>query len=153
MFPPLPRLRHSEGDLQVFLSVLVEHRLHAAASASSLSAGASLEMHIVSLAQSYSIEAAEAMRSKLVLMQKNLVRGLDRGATQHESKTFPGIPELVLLRFIGDIWSTSDKKHPVVTPAMLLMGQYLSQGRVRQLSDVASGLFLCTLFLKVRLVF
>ena len=123
-----------------------------ATSASSLSAGGILETHIVALAQSYSIEAAEAMRNKLILMQKNLVRGLDRGATHHESKTFPGIPELVLLNIIGDIWSTSDKKHPVVTPAMLLMGQYLSQGRVRQLSDVASGLFLCTLFLKVRLV-
>lgn len=83
-------------------------------------------------------------------MQKNLSRGLSRGALLPDSKTFPGPAELALLRLIGLVWSTSDLAHPVVAPAMLLMGQYLAQSRVRSLEDVVSGLFLCTLFLQVR---
>jgi nucleolar protein 14 len=86
-------------------------------------------------------------------MHKNLARGLTRGATLPGSKTFPGTSELALLRLIGPIWSTSDQSHPVVTPAMLLIGQYLSQARVRSLADLASGLFLCTLTLQVCTMF
>ena len=37
--------------------------------------------------------------------------------------------------------------HHVVSPARLLMGAYLGLGRVRSLQDIASGLFLCSLFL------
>ena len=92
------------------------------------------------------------MVSKLVLMQKNLARGLAEGPLQPEAKTFPGVAELVLLRLIGSQWSTSDLWHPVVTPAMLLMGQYLTQCRVRGVKDLASGLFVSTLFLQVRIL-
>ena len=38
--------------------------------------------------------------------------------------------------------------HAVVNPARLLMGSYLGLCRIRTLQDVASGLFLCTLFLQ-----
>ena len=81
-------------------------------------------------------------------MHKNLKRGLSRGAVDPEAKTWPGLPELSLLRIIGTIWPTSDMNHPVISPARLLMGAYLGLGRIRSMKDVASGLFLCTLFLK-----
>ena len=84
--------------------------------------------------------------AKLVLMQKNLKRGLARGAHEGDSKTWPGLPELCLLRVIGIIWSTSDMNHHVVSPARLLMGAYLGLCRVRSLRDLASGLFLSTIF-------
>lgn len=80
-------------------------------------------------------------------MQKNLKRGLAHGATEATSKTWPGLPELSLLRVIGLIWPTSDMKHHVVSPARLLMGSYLGLCRVRSLQDLTSGLFLCSLFL------
>jgi nucleolar protein 14 len=79
-------------------------------------------------------------------MHKNLKRGLSRGALDAESKTWPGIPELSLLRIIGLIWPTSDLNHAVVSPTRVLIGAYLGLGRVRSLRDIASGLFLCTLF-------
>lgn len=82
-------------------------------------------------------------------MQKNLTRGLARGAADPRAKTWPGAAELTLLRMVGMIWSTSDFSHPVVAPAMLLMGQYLSQGRVRGTADLGSGLFLCSLVAQV----
>lgn len=83
-------------------------------------------------------------------MQKNLARGLAHGPLLPDARTWPGSAELALLRLVGAIWSTSDLNHAVGAPAMLLIGQYLAQARVRSLSDVAAGLFLCTLVLQVR---
>ena len=81
-------------------------------------------------------------------MQKNLRLGLSRGATKQEVKTWPGLPELMLLRVTGLIWSASDLNHPVIGPARLLMASYLGLCRVRSLSDICSGLFICTLWLQ-----
>jgi len=81
-------------------------------------------------------------------MQKNLKRGLSRGASDQGAKTWPGLPELSLLRIIGSIWPTSDLNHAVVSPTRVLMGAYLGLCRVRSLGDIASGLFLSTLFLQ-----
>jgi nucleolar protein 14 len=81
-------------------------------------------------------------------MEKNLRRGLSLGSLDPAAKTFPGLPELALLRIIGSLWPTSDMNHAVVSPARLLMGAYLGLSRVRSLQDVASGLFLCTLWLQ-----
>jgi nucleolar protein 14 len=82
-------------------------------------------------------------------MQKNLTRGLARGAANPETKTFPGCAELVILRLIGIVWSTSDFSHPVAAPAVLLMGQYVGQARVRSVADLASGLFICSILAQV----
>jgi nucleolar protein 14 len=81
-------------------------------------------------------------------MHKNLKRGLSRGALDANTKTWPGIAELSFLRVTAVIWPTSDMNHPVISPARLLMGAYLGLGRVRSLRDIASGMFLCTLFLQ-----
>lgn len=81
-------------------------------------------------------------------MHKNLKRGLSRGALDPEAKTWPGLSELTLFRVIGIIWPTSDLNHAVISPTRVLMGAYLGLGRVRSLSDIASGLFLCTVFLQ-----
>lgn len=81
-------------------------------------------------------------------MHKNLKHGLSQGSLDPATKTWPGLPELSLLRIIGSIWSTSDLNHAVVSPTRVLMGAYLGLGRVRSLADIASGLFLCTLFLQ-----
>lgn len=80
-------------------------------------------------------------------MHKNLKHGLSKGATDLEAKTWPGLSELSLLRVAGQLWPTSDMNHAVVSPARLLMGSYLGLCRVRSLQDIASGLFLCSLFL------
>jgi nucleolar protein 14 len=104
--------------------------------------------HLFALTRAYPIQSAEHFNEKLKLMHKNLRRGLSHGALDPDAKTWPELPELCLLRTIGVIWSTSDLNHPVVTPTRLLMGEYLGLARVRSLRDIASGLFLCTLFLQ-----
>ena len=139
----------AEGNkekLQEFLGVLLDYILILASRPTpSFDLISSLTPHVVALVKLNAITAATHFISKITLMQKNLSRGLARGATNFSSRTYPGAPELVLLRFVGLIWSTSDYSHPVVIPAVLLMGQYLSQGRVRSLKDIASGLFLCSI--------
>lgn len=133
--------------------MLIDHVLYTASPpTSSLTQADTLTPHIYALSKQYPIPAAKAFIDKVVLMQKNLVRGLEKGATVESSKTFPGTAELALLRLVGEIWSTSDMSHAVVTPANMLIAQYLGQGRVRTISDLASGLFLCSLTHQVRAV-
>ena len=104
--------------------------------------------HLFALSKTYPTASAQHFVDKLVLMQKNLRLGLSRGVTRPEVKTWPGLPELMLLRITGLIWSASDLNHPVISPARLLMASYLGLCRVRNLSDICSGLFICTLWLQ-----
>lgn len=108
----------------------------------------SLYSHLKPIIKSYPIPAAQHFNSKLSLMHKNLQRGLSKGATDPESKTWPGLAELSLLRTIPLVWPTSDLHHVVISPTRTLMGEYLGLCRVRSLSDISSGLFLCTLWLQ-----
>lgn len=104
--------------------------------------------HLFALSKAYPTASAQHFVGKLVLMQKNLRLGLSRGATKSGVKTWPGLPELMFLRATGLVWSASDLNHPVISPARLLMASYLGLCRVRNLSDICSGLFICTLWLQ-----
>ncbi|OSD04573.1 Nop14-like protein [Trametes coccinea BRFM310] len=133
--------------LQRLNTVLIEHILYITAPpAPRFSLLTSLLPHLGALTKQYPIQSAEAFVDKLNLMHKNLKRGLSRGATDLEAKTWPGLSELSLLRVVGQLWPTSDMNHAVISPARLLMGAYLGLCRVRSLQDIASGLFLCSLF-------
>ncbi|KAI0331280.1 Nop14-like protein [Cubamyces sp. BRFM 1775] len=134
--------------LQRLNTVLIEHILYITAPpAPRFSLLSSLLPHLGALTKTYPVQSAEAFVEKLNLMHKNLKRGLSKGATDPEAKTWPGLPELSLLRVIGQLWPTSDMNHAVISPARLLMGSYLGLCRVRSLQDIASGLFLCSLFM------
>ncbi|KAI9467126.1 Nop14-like protein [Lactarius psammicola] len=132
------------SKLQAFGGVLIDHILHVASPPSPRLAHISgLLLHLRMLTKMYPRQIADHFIGKLVLMHKNLKRGLNRGA-----KTWPGLPELVLLRVLGALWPTSDMHHIVVSPARLLMGSYLGLCKIRSLANAASGLILCTLFLQ-----
>ncbi|GAK64978.1 nop14-like protein [Moesziomyces antarcticus] len=143
--------------LQALIGVLIDHALHWAGQAQAHQAATgekhklafaivnSLIPHIFSLSQSYPATAAEHFVGKLALMQRNLSRGLAKGPTDADARTWPGLAELTLLRLVGTIWPTSDKQHAVTTPLALLVAQYLGHARIRSVSDLASGLFLCSL--------
>lgn len=78
-------------------------------------------------------------------MQRNLLLGLQAGPSLPTSRTWPGAGEVMLLRVAGLVWSASDFAHPVTTAAGLLLAQYLAQCRVRNIVDLAAGLFLCSI--------
>ncbi|KAF8681461.1 Nop14-like protein [Rhizoctonia solani] len=142
----------AEGNkqrLQSLVATLLDYTLYVTSSPTpSFAIVSSLTPHIYALSTAYPTIAAQAFVSKLTLMQKNLARGIAHGASLPTSHTWPGTAELALLRLVGVVWSTSDLNHAVGTPAILLIGQYLSQSRLRNLEDIASGLFLCTLVLQ-----
>ncbi|SPO21562.1 related to NOP14 - nuclear and nucleolar protein with possible role in ribosome biogenesis [Ustilago trichophora] len=143
--------------LQAFIGVLIDHALHWAGQAQLHQSNTgqkhklafaivnSLIPHIFSLSQNYPAASAEHFVSKLALMQRNLSRALAKGPTDADARTWPGLPELTLLRLVGSVWPTSDKQHNVTTPLALLIAQYLGHARIRSISDMASGLFLCSL--------
>ncbi|GAA5903487.1 hypothetical protein JCM6882_006560 [Rhodosporidiobolus microsporus] len=140
----------AEGNkekLQVFTNVLLDHVIYlcASSSPSAYRTVNSLLPQLLTLTHAYPLSSAPHYTAKLSLMHKNLLRGLSRGPLEPGSKTWPSLPELTLLRLIGTVWSTSDLSHPVAAPAMLLIGEYLTQCRIRSLADLASGLFLATL--------
>ncbi|KAJ3893454.1 nucleolar protein 14 [Lentinula edodes] len=135
--------------LQGLIGVLIDHILFISSPPKpSFSVVSSLFPHLAALTKAYPIQSAEHFNRKLVLMHKNLKRGLSQGALRPEAKTWPGSAELTILRIIGSLWPTSDMNHAVVTPTRILMGAYLGLARVRSLSDITSGLFLCTIFLQ-----
>ncbi|KAF9954201.1 nucleolar complex protein 14 [Mortierella alpina] len=72
-------------------------------------------------------------------LQKDLASGTTSG--------FPKGDKLTFLRVLGQIYSTSDFQHQVITPAQFLMSQYLGQCQAASVKDLASGLMLCNLFL------
>ncbi|KAI0307057.1 nucleolar protein 14 [Multifurca ochricompacta] len=135
--------------LQILVGVIIDHILHVASPPNPrLSIVSGLLPHLRVLIKMYPRQAAEHFIRKLVLMHKNLTRGLKRDGVDSSAKTWPSLPELVLLRVLGALWPTSDMHHVVVSPARLLMGSYLGLCKIRSLTDAASGLFLCTLFLQ-----
>ncbi|KAG8747065.1 nucleolar complex protein 14 [Ceratobasidium sp. 414] len=142
----------AEGNkqkLQSLVGTLLDHILHAASPPSpSFSLVSNLTPHIYALSTSYPTVAAQTFISKITLMQKNLARGLAHDPLSLDARTWPSTVELTLLRLVGAIWSISDLNHAVGAPAMLLIGQYLAQARVRRLSDIVAGSFLCTLVLQ-----
>ncbi|KAG6849311.1 hypothetical protein H0H93_009501 [Arthromyces matolae] len=135
--------------LQTFTTILIDHVLYITAPPEPrFSLVSSILPHIEALTTAYPVQSAEYFVEKLRIMHKNLKRGLAKGALDAEAKTWPGLSELTLLRIIGSVWSTSDFNHAVISPTRVLLGEYLGLGRIRSLSDIASGLFLCTLFLQ-----
>jgi nucleolar protein 14 len=134
---------------QIFSGILIDHILHVTSLPNpEISVVSSLLPHIRALTKAYPRQTAGHFTGKLVLMHKNLKRGLNRDAAGDDAKTWPGLPELVFLRVLGALWPTSDMRHVVVSSSRLLMGSYLGLCKIRSLVDVASGLFLCTLFLQ-----
>ncbi|GAA5924147.1 nucleolar 14 family protein [Sporobolomyces koalae] len=137
----------NKEKIQVFANVLLDHVIYLAVSTSPTAFRTinSLLPPLLTLSHAYPLSCAPHYVSKLRLMHKNFLRGLSKGPLDPTAKTWPGLAELTLLRVVGMVWSMSDLSHPVSAAAQLLIGEYLAQARVRNLADLASGLFLCTL--------
>ncbi|CAG8476065.1 4191_t:CDS:2 [Ambispora gerdemannii] len=103
-----------------------------------------LVKNVFELSQHFSERASQWFIQKLEEAQKNIAKALPN-SFEAKSLKFPTASDLIILRLIGQIFPTSDFHHSVVTPATLLMGQYLTQYTVRNGRDLLVGLFLCSL--------
>ncbi|KAI3693885.1 hypothetical protein L1987_76840 [Smallanthus sonchifolius] len=66
-----------------------------------------------------------------------------------EKSCWPSVKTLFLLRLWSMIFPCSDFRHVVMTPAMLLMCEYLTRCPIISGRDVAIGSFLCSMLLSV----
>ncbi|GBB85519.1 hypothetical protein RclHR1_12000011 [Rhizophagus clarus] len=94
-----------------------------------------LSLQIFDLVQQIPEYAVKYFKGKIDYQRNNLA----------ESNKFPEITDLFLFKLLGKIFSTSDFHHNIITPTLLLIGQYLSQCQVTNGKDLISGLFLCNL--------
>ncbi|KAF7729989.1 nucleolar complex protein 14 [Apophysomyces ossiformis] len=129
----------NKKKLGAFLGVLVDHMLYLASTVSPLPKEVveTLGKHVFELAQQVPMAAADTFLDKLKQMHKTMGQKL-----KHGSSAWPDVEDLTVLRSLGQVFSTSDLSHPVVTPATLFIGQALAQCRVQNEIDIGRGLFL-----------
>ena len=64
-------------------------------------------------------------------------------------RLFPRLETLLLLRVCGQLFPTSDRRHPVTMPAMLLLCQLLTECPVRSRRELTAGLLCVSLLAEV----
>lgn len=69
-------------------------------------------------------------------------------ACKGEFSAWPSTGMLLLMRALPHIFPSTDKRHAVVTPALILLGQILVQTPVRTRYDVTVGLFIAGLMIE-----
>jgi nucleolar protein 14 len=99
--------------------------------------------HIVDLTPQVPFYAATLARARLQRAHQQMAQRLKDPVMR--ASAWPAPKTLLLLKLLTTVYPVSDKKHPVLTPASLLVCSALSLCPVARPRDVASGLFLATL--------
>lgn len=89
--------------------------------------------------------AAMAAQKRLGQMRTDLCRDI----RIPEKSSWPPLKTMLLLRLWSLIFPCSDFRHPVMTPAILLMCEYLMRCPIVSGRDAAVGSFLCSMVLSV----
>lgn len=92
---------------------------------------------ILQLAEMNSLAIGNLLREVLTEKQGDLKK----------AKRYPNLDVLIFLRLVRRLFSTSDFKHGVVTPAFVLISQLLTRCPVESGRDIARGLLLVTIAL------
>ncbi len=66
---------------------------------------------------------------------------------EEEFSAWPSSGTTLILRAMGHIFPVTDRRHVVVTPALILLGQTLGQTPIRSGEDVMKGVFLAALMI------
>ncbi|XP_066911191.1 nucleolar protein 14-like [Clytia hemisphaerica] len=84
--------------------------------------------------------ANKTMLSKIKNLFKKINQRVQRKGGQ--TRIFPSLSELTLLRLVCVLYPTSDLNHVITTPALVLIAMILAKGHFRDIKDVVSGLYL-----------
>ncbi|KAF8978069.1 nucleolar complex protein 14 [Entomortierella lignicola] len=135
----------NKAKMQIFYPILLDYAFQLSASESKYPTAVlnKLVRHIYAMTTQLGDHATECILGFLEAFESDLTKSISSGS----SSGFPSIEKLTFLRILGQIYSTSDFQHQVITPAQFLMSQYLGQCQVSSVKDIASGLMLCNLFL------
>ncbi|ESW17858.1 hypothetical protein PHAVU_007G274500 [Phaseolus vulgaris] len=89
--------------------------------------------------------AAICARRRIESTRKQFIESIKKS----ESSSWPSSKTLCLLRLWSMIFPCSDFRHPVMTPVILLMCEYLMRCPIVSGRDIAIGSFLCSMLLSV----
>ncbi|KEH42220.1 putative nucleolar protein [Medicago truncatula] len=89
--------------------------------------------------------AAICARRRIEITRKQFVESIKNA----ESSSWPSSKTLCLLRLWSMVFPCSDFRHPVMTPVILLMCEYLMRCPITSGRDIAIGSFLCSMLLSV----
>jgi len=104
---------------------------------------------LAAMSQEMPAVAAALWGRMLTGLQAKLAKALrDHELGQRARSTWPSPGALLLLRLLPHIFPVTDFRHPIVTPALLYMGQALSQCPVVTPTDVERGLFVAALVIQ-----
>ncbi|XP_050080964.1 nucleolar protein 14 homolog [Anopheles maculipalpis] len=67
---------------------------------------------------------------------------------KNRPRRYPDLSTLVFLKLVPLLFSASDRRHSIVTPAMVFIGEILSRCQVRNRRDISRGLLLVTTVLE-----
>ncbi|XP_035894831.1 nucleolar protein 14 homolog [Anopheles stephensi] len=67
---------------------------------------------------------------------------------KNRPRRYPDLATLVLLKLVPLLFSASDRKHSIVTPALVFTGEILARCQVRNRRDISRGLLLVTTVLE-----
>ncbi|TKY53738.1 Nucleolar protein 14 [Spatholobus suberectus] len=89
--------------------------------------------------------AAICARRRIESARKQFIESIKKS----ESSSWPSSKTLCLLRLWSMIFPCSDFRHPVMTPVILLICEYLMRCPIVSGQDIAIGSFLCSMLLSV----
>lgn len=89
--------------------------------------------------------AAICARRRIESTRKQFIDSIKKS----ESSSWPSSKTLCLLRLWSMVFPCSDFRHPVMTPVILLMCEYLMRCPILSGRDIAIGSFLCSMLLSV----
>ncbi|KAF9328765.1 nucleolar complex protein 14 [Podila minutissima] len=135
----------NKQKMQIFYPILLDYVFQISTSETKFPTAVlnTLVRHIHAMTTQLGDHATSCVLGFLEAFEAELQKDLASGSTSG----FPKGDKLVFLRVLGQIYSTSDFQHQVITPAQLLMSQYLGQCQAATVKDITSGLMLCNLFL------
>jgi len=99
-----------------------------------------LSRHIVDLSAQVPFFAATAVKARVEKMSSRLRQALRDGETG-----WPPARTILLLSLFAAIFPTTDKSHPVMTPASLYIGNLLAHCAIRSTKDVALAVVVATM--------
>jgi len=135
----------NKEKMQVFYPILLDYTFQISVSESPYPIAVlnTLVRHIYAMTTQLGDYATTCILGYLEAFETELLQDLASGT----SSGFPMVDKLTFLRILGQIYSTSDFQHQVITPAQFLVSQYLGQCQVASIKDLVSGLMLCNIFL------
>ncbi|XP_057743067.1 uncharacterized protein LOC130961303 [Arachis stenosperma] len=143
---PITLAVENRKKMQVFYGVLLQY-FAVMATKKPLNVGLlnMLGKPLIEMSMEIPYFAAICARRRIESIRKQFVESIKNP----ESSSWPSTKTLFLLRLWSMIFPCSDFRHPVMTPAILLMCEYLMRCRIVSGRDIAIGSFLCSMLLCV----